>query len=349
MSVHSDSRDAPDGLVLARIRAAAGETLAAWPEARAAVLFGSRARGDHSTLSDWDVAFITGKGERVEALPEGLPIDRLSREAGLDVQCLALPEPVARRKAHAIGHIAHAILRDGRLLAGTWERDMSRGKRLEMEPEEYWRFAYNAVNRMENAVMQTVSLGKAGSWNHDISACDTFAAATADAAEHLAKAMLGRHGIDYDRTHDLAHLGEQAARAGQPELGAAISSMNGKSRRHHVGAYGGVTADDCRHALGRFLAMVPLLAEEVAAGEQDARLSGRDAGQMRPATVMKARECQTALREAADRPPATAPEEFLMEKAGVLAESRPALADALARLEQTLDPYAGPPTPSPFD
>lgn len=182
MSVHSDSRAAPDGLVLARIRAAAGETLAAWPEARAAVLFGSRARGDHSALSDWDVAFITGEGEGVEPIPEGLPIDRLSREEGLDVQCLALPESVARLKACAIGHVAHAIVRDGRLLAGTWERDMAREKRLEMEPEEYWRFAYNALNRMENAVMQTESLGETGSWNDDISACDSFAAATADAA-----------------------------------------------------------------------------------------------------------------------------------------------------------------------
>ena len=56
------------------------------------------------------------------------------------VQCLALPESAARRKACSIGHVAHAIVRDGRLLVGTWQRDISRGKRLEMDPEEYWRF-----------------------------------------------------------------------------------------------------------------------------------------------------------------------------------------------------------------
>lgn len=125
--------------------------------------------------------------------------------------------------------------------------------------------------------------------------------------------------------------------------------MNGKARRHHAGPYGGVTADDCRHAVGRFLAMIPQLADEVAAGERDARLSGRDDGQMRPAAIMKARDCQTALRAAGDRPPAAAPKEFLREKAVLIAEARPGLADALAGLEKCLDPGAGPPPPSPFD
>ncbi|MCY4591377.1 MAG: nucleotidyltransferase domain-containing protein [Alphaproteobacteria bacterium] len=349
MSVHSESQDASDGLVLARIRAAAGETLAAWPGARAAVLFGSRARGDHSVLSDWDIAFITAEGERVGAVPDGLPIDRFSREEGLDVQCLALPELVARRKACAIGHVARAIVRDGRLLAGTWDRGMTRGKRLEMEPEEYWRLAYCALNHMENAALEAEKLGKSRSWNDDISACDSFAAATADATKHLAKAMLGRNGIDYDRTHDLARLGELADRAGRPGLGNAIRSMNGKAHIHHSGRYGGVTADDCRHAVARFLAIAPLLADEVAAGERDARLSGRDGRQMRPAAVMKARECQTALREAAGRPAAVAPEELLGGKAVLLAESRLVLAAALAGLEENLDPDASPPTPSPYD
>ena len=60
---------------LAGIRRAAEETLAAWPEAKAAVLFGSRARGDHLPSSDWDVAFITRTGDRVTPVPEGMPIE----------------------------------------------------------------------------------------------------------------------------------------------------------------------------------------------------------------------------------------------------------------------------------
>ena len=51
--------------------AAAEVTLAAWPDARAALLFGSRVRGDHLPTSDWNVAFIThSDGGRVTAMAE---------------------------------------------------------------------------------------------------------------------------------------------------------------------------------------------------------------------------------------------------------------------------------------
>ena len=71
--------EAPSGVSsedagLAIIRNAAEATLAAWPEAEAAVLFGSRARGDYSHSSDWDIAFITGEGELIGPVPSGLPI-----------------------------------------------------------------------------------------------------------------------------------------------------------------------------------------------------------------------------------------------------------------------------------
>ncbi|MCY4590759.1 MAG: nucleotidyltransferase domain-containing protein [Alphaproteobacteria bacterium] len=43
--------------------AACQETLRLWPQARAAVLFGSRARGTAHPDSDWDVAFVLAGGE----------------------------------------------------------------------------------------------------------------------------------------------------------------------------------------------------------------------------------------------------------------------------------------------
>ena len=46
-------------------------TLAAWPDARTAVLLGSRVRGDHLPSSDWNVAFIThSDGGQVTAMAE---------------------------------------------------------------------------------------------------------------------------------------------------------------------------------------------------------------------------------------------------------------------------------------
>ncbi len=60
---------------LTAIQKAAAESLALWPEARTAVLFGSRACGDHHPYSDWDIAFITeGADDRLPSVPETLPI-----------------------------------------------------------------------------------------------------------------------------------------------------------------------------------------------------------------------------------------------------------------------------------
>lgn len=49
--------------MLSPIGKAVEDTLTVWPEPRAAVPFGSCARGDHP-LSDWGIAFITVAGER---------------------------------------------------------------------------------------------------------------------------------------------------------------------------------------------------------------------------------------------------------------------------------------------
>ncbi len=348
MSFRSDSLGAEER-ALARIRTAAAQTLAVWPEARAAVLFGSRARGDHRPDSDWDVAFITKDGEQVGPIPPGLPIDGLSREDGLDVQCLALPSPIARRKACAIGHVAGGVIRDGRLLAGIWQRPGTAGEPRRMQPDEYWRLAYNALNRMEIAVLEVETLGKTGGWRADASACSAFVGFTADAAEHLAKAMLGRHGIDYRHSHDLDELARLDRRAGRGGLADAIGSMNGQTQTHHVAPYGGVTATDCRHAIRRFLTMAPLLADEIAAGERDVRLAAGDDGELRSAATLKARERQAALRAAADNIPGAAPEDFIREPLAVLAGARLALADALAGLEESLSRDAGLPSPSPFE
>ncbi len=45
------------------IEKACKDALNSWPNAEAAVLFGSRARGDHRDDSDWDIAFITSTEE----------------------------------------------------------------------------------------------------------------------------------------------------------------------------------------------------------------------------------------------------------------------------------------------
>ncbi len=341
--------DAEEG-TLALIRTAAEETLAAWPGARAAVLFGSRARGDHSALSDWDIAFILSEGEQVEPIPSGLPMDRLSPD--VDVQCLALPEPVARRKACAIGHVARGIARDGKLLAGIWDRSEPEGERVRMQPGEFWQLIYNAVSNMESAALEVEKIGKTTRWKPLDTACNIFAARSADAAEHLAKAMLGRADIEYDRVHDLSALARQAEKTKEhPDLARAILSMNGRTKEeHHVGPYGHVSAAGCQHAAARLLTMLPLLEAEIAAGKKDGSLSVTEDGDgIREEVASTAREREAGLRAAAGAAAVpAAPEEFIDDKIAVLVESCLPLADGLAALADTLlHPPAE--TPTPFD
>ena len=350
MSCQSDSRGAEER-AFARIKATAAKTLEVWPEARAAILFGSRARGDHKPDSDWDIAFITKHGEHYWMISpdRDLPINGLSREEGLVVDCLALPETVARRKACAIGHIASGVIRDGWLLAGSWARFPSPGDEPpRMQPDEYSGLTYNALSLMECASVQAEELGKAVCWQKDDCACRAFVKSTADAAEHLAKAMLGRHGIDYRHLCDLSRLEELARQEDRHDLADAICSMNGRTQADHVAPYG--DGDDCGHAVGQFLAMALLLASEVVAGERDERLSATwNAGDIRPTALTMARNRQAALRAAADNTPGEAPKDAIRKRLAVLAGARPALADALAGLEESLSRDAGLPSPSPFE
>lgn len=311
---------------LAIIRKAAEATLAAWPEAEAAVLFGSRARGDHSHSSDWDIAFIAGEGELVGPVPSGLPILGVPHE----VDCLKVPEAIARHNALVIGHVGRAIVLDGRLLAGSWNRPCSEGTAM-IGSEEYARLVRNAITPMLNAVARVIEIGETGNQRDDMESCSHFVAESANSAEHLAKAKLGRHGIDFARTHDLNRLADQAEHAGFADLARDVRSMNGLTRNQHMATYGGVTVEDCRHAADRFLTVAGLLAEEIRSAKDIPHLAGVADDLARKATISSGKMLQS-LQEApppeigSERlPPDTDPVAFV-------ARSRAAIADAFGEL-----------------
>lgn len=318
--------------VLAIIRKAAEETLTVWPEAMAAVLFGSRARGDHSPSSDWDIAFITGEGWRVGPIPSGLPI----LGTPFEVDCLKVPEDVARRNALAIGHVGRAVVRDGKLLAGSWNRPSSGGTAT-MRPDEYARLVRNAITSAGNAAARIAEIGESANWWDKSDLCGQFAAESANAAEHLAKAKLGRHGIDLARTHDLNRLADQAERAGLDNLARDVRSMNGLTRIRHMATYGGVAAEDCRHAGSRFMAFAKLLGNEIHSAKAVPGLAETVPESTFRATTMAARH-GPALRRAA--PLETEPGRLPPDSDPVVAlvRSRAAVADALNRLSTSLEP-----------
>ena len=202
-----------------------------------------------------------------------------------------------------------------------------------MQADEYGQLFRNALTFAAYAAKSLSDLGRSGEWEADATACNHFAANSADAAEHLAKAMLGRHGVDYARTHDIARLAAQAEQAGLPELARSIGSMKGHSGVQHTAPYKGVSAEGCARAVARLIALAGCLGEELDRIRGAAGLSGR-AGRWRRAALSRAQECREAV-EAARKPAPGAPEDE-RARITILTEARRPLADAFGALEERL-------------
>lgn len=117
---------------LERIRRAADATLECWPSAKAVLLFGSRARDDHGSTSDWDVAVVT---DGSLDFPPDLPILELSTE---NVDTVFISASDVRRHRNNLSHLGCALSRDAVVLAGDWERP-KRLKEPELNDESYLR------------------------------------------------------------------------------------------------------------------------------------------------------------------------------------------------------------------
>ena len=91
-----------------------------WPAAKAAILFGSRARGDSRDDSDWDVTFVTQKDESPPAAV-GCVFELLREHSKIDVQALAISQFRLCENAGSLGKVAVLIALDGRLIAGCCE------------------------------------------------------------------------------------------------------------------------------------------------------------------------------------------------------------------------------------
>ena len=251
-----------DEAALAEIRHAAQAALDAWPEARAAVLFGSRARGNHRPDSDWDVAFIVrGDGERLESIPSGVPFPVTGVQRSHYVNEIAVPERLVARKALCIGHVGRGIVTDGRILAGDWTRPRPEGEPF-METESYKRSMQNTFLMCRKACDALARCSE--DWDIAIRWADDFVVSTADAAEHLAKAVMGRHGLDARHSHDLHRLADQARNAGHDALAEDFRRMNGATRTDHVARYDGATKKSLARAIARLPVVLDLMRKELA-------------------------------------------------------------------------------------
>ena len=263
-----------DAAALAEIRREAQAALDAWPEAVAAVLFGSRARGNHRPDSDWDVAFIVkGDGDCPEAVPAGVPFSCTGVRRRHYVNGIVIPERLVARKSRCIGHAGRGVAMDGRLLAGTWERPKPEGAPF-METERYVAFMRNSIRMIRNAVEAAARPGEPDGWEDAPGEAHDFIAATTDAAEHLAKAVMGRHGLDPRRTHVLDELAEQARKAGFAALAKDLGRMNGETGIDHQTRYGTDAPAGFGHAMTRLPVVLDVLRKEI--GDLPAGYIGQD-------------------------------------------------------------------------
>ena len=172
-----------------------------WPNAKAAILFGSRARGDHRDDSDWDLAFIT---DSEESLPSAVhqDLEELRARAGIVVQVLALSQERFCAGACSLGNIAAPIAREGQLIAGR-----CRWPKLESEPilkpDEYLDWRSGAMLRITIAadiLAKAIDIARTRSARTELG---EFVAASSDAAERFAKIAFGKlasgTGVDIPR------------------------------------------------------------------------------------------------------------------------------------------------------
>ena len=204
------------------LAAACRETLRLWPQARAAVLFGSRARGTQRPDSDWDIAIVLeGDTPRHPDLATSV-FPRQEMPADLPhVDVWALSEDDLRRRACTLGTLPYVICRDGRVLAGDWNRpDPARMERdAAMNPED-WAYRMGlVVTTVDAAITPILKIAQRPLWAGSGGNCSHLLRNSADAAELLVKAAMERRGVPADRSHDIARL-VAAFAAQRPDEGA---------------------------------------------------------------------------------------------------------------------------------
>jgi len=196
------------------------------PDPVSVILFGSRARGDCGPESDWDIAVVFD-GERP-------PLEDLPHRIGdAPVQWVALDRSWALQQLNVCG-IPHAAAADGLCLHGT---PLPAPESKDMNMPNAWEFLYQGYKAMDLASIVLVrywNTAPAGRCGHD----SGLAFHSALAAELACKAVLSMRGVEPRRSHSVAELCADLARAhpADPFL-PALRELNGRTATAHVSIY----------------------------------------------------------------------------------------------------------------
>ena len=172
------------------LEAACSNALISWPNAKAAILFGSRARGNHRADSDWDIAFITSIEE---AMPSTVfrDLNELKTSKEISIHELIISQNRFYENSNAFGNVAASIAREGRLISGQCKWP-DKERKLILKPHEYesWRgeamgFINSATGHLARAIDTARRSGVSSEFN-------AFVRDSSDAAEYFAKIAVWR-------------------------------------------------------------------------------------------------------------------------------------------------------------
>lgn len=263
------------------VEKACKDTLVSWPNAKAAVLFGSRARGDHRDDSDWDIAFITSTEE---ALPCAAlqNLNNLESCKGIRVQAQAIPQDRFHENANALGNIAAPITREGRIIAGHCQWPNTESNPV-LKSHEYINWRSSALTRVASAAVNlatAIDSVRAGNFR---SRLGDFVADSSDAAERFAKIVFGRlasgTGAAIPRRHQINEIVTKLDRVLEHDLGPGgkwwrsesgeefrelLRMMNGHGEEDHQAGYAAMPdADAIARAANRLMTTASFATREV--------------------------------------------------------------------------------------
>ncbi len=253
--------------------AACQKAVSQWPRARAAVLFGSRARGTAHPHSDWDIAIVL---EGNEPRHPGLATSVFPRselpDALVRIDAWALSEDDLRRRCRVLGTLPYAVCRDGKVLAGEWAKpgpEQMEGASA-VNPEDWASRMRLVMVKVHAALTPIDAMAGSGTWAVSGGHCSVLLQTTADAAELLVKAAIERRGVPADRSHDIAGLAAEfaAQRPNEHALARRMAALNGDSRGHHVAMYEfrPPAVPDVEAAIRRLAGTLDLWASEIEPG-----------------------------------------------------------------------------------
>ena len=178
-----------------------------WPDVRAILLFGSRARGMPRPDSNWDIAVIVDDPaiDHVIQHKHSQPPSLFDGYDNLDV--LTLTPTIIAQDRRAFGRIAQQIDHDGTPIIGDWIMNHPTSAPAALILPKDWRMGITmCLKHSDEALIDISRYKQIDSYDYAESYCRLFVDGSQMAAEHLVKTMLKRRKVPPQNTHDMTGL-----------------------------------------------------------------------------------------------------------------------------------------------